>query len=267
MNGECVYQLIDTDDASVHVKPPLSTKKRARSVAWRDTAPEQFEYFPFEACLEPMHSVDAIYEELTFSGLSGFVAVFTQLEWQTLSACIRCAVRSHALYPVVVKGDLSQSKKCAQAATRRLEVILAWHRDLYLQYASTPETADRIVTRQVNYGKSRQRGRAPRKTETACVSCPIAPPRDLHALLLTHDCSLPMAVGMGLTRTVRIYDITGSCVWLVPMSTLVSIGICTPPEPASVEVVPESTVDTHGALTDTIETDSGISTYDVFACL
>jgi hypothetical protein len=259
MNGDVAVE-------STEIEPlPALTRKRVRSVAWRATAPEeQTEYIPFEVCLLPHQTIDNVFEEIGKIHGHTHVATFTTDQWQSLSAMFRVYVRQHSLYPVVVKSNLAPSKKCAQAAIRRLEIILAWFFELQVRYADQPKVVDEIVMRQTNYGKSRQRGRIPRKTEPALVSCPVAPPRDLNLLLLTHDCPAALAVSMGMARTLRVYDITGKCVWLVPVSTLVQIGVysATPELVAADEPTLPEFVTAGAAEYDTI-----VSTDDVFACL
>ena len=214
-----VFTVLEGDGGPVET---VSLKRRRnRSTAWRSSAPVHSNDVPFEVCLEADQSLSDL---ISVAGLyTECIAVMLPETWHTSSTLMRDGARTHSLYPVVVTGDTGASKKCTQAAMRRLETIWEWA-------ASLEDTSGATVSRQVRYGESRQRGRKLRKTPPTANPCRVAPPLHLEELLMRHDCSVDSAVVFGSSRTLRVFDVTGECVWLVPISTLVAVGLFARPE-------------------------------------
>jgi hypothetical protein len=239
------------------VKTTGDAPKRRRSVAWRQTAPVHTPHVPFEVCIESACSLDDVHAQLIEIG-GGCTNAFSAEAWQTLSPLFRASARAHFLYPIVITGDTGASKKCAQASLRRLEELLDWCASL----ADTPETLA-ILDRQTRYGLSRQRGRKPRHTPEALVACPSANPSNLESLLSGPLYLVVDAILLGCSRTIRVYDTTGCCIWLVPSSTLAAFNLSAPPVPVKYEPADDtSTVGINDSLYS-IEGIDALSTADV----
>lgn len=107
-----------------------------------------------------------------------------------------------------------------QSVLNRLELLLDWHGCLV--DSLSPELVAATLDRQLRHGKSRSKFRPKGKVapKQPCVSLP---PKDLELLLANPVWSVADTLAFGSQRTVRVYDISGACMWLLPARTLTAL--------------------------------------------
>ena len=219
-------------EGNVFSNVPLSTetsKKRRRSrskLKLVDTAPTfDFEVMPRAVCLAPNITVGDLY---LFTNTPGaLTSVLSPTEWREGSQALRTYARRHPLYPVIIRGEHDRSKRCPQAALRRLEALLTWKERIFEDYSA--EVANDIMKRQIAHGVSRASSRTwiPRRADRPRHTLP---PKDLVGILMDCVWTVEHAAALGALRTLRVYDVTGTHVWLLPSSTLNTLMDCALPD-------------------------------------
>ena len=201
--------------------PPYPQKRRRMKNKWTETAPTlsyDSDTLPRVVCLSPDMTVTDV-SEAAVDPLRIYTCVpFTPEEWLDKSGCLRNLARQHVMYPIVVRGDQSRSKRCPHAALRRLEHIMDWQWQVISAHGV--EQGHIIVDRQIRHGKSRLRTRKWGATSPPVRRVYTLPPTDLDAVMAHPSFSVDDALEIGGRRTLRIYDVYGGEMWLLPASTL-----------------------------------------------
>ena len=207
--------------------PPATLKRRRLRTKWSETAPQSSDReksIPFAVCLESDLCIQDVINESTSPTNVFTCSPLKPTEWMEKSALLRNLARMHQLYPIVVRGEKTQSKRCTHAALRRLEAIIEWQYETI--YTKGMDTARDIVDRQIRHGLSRMKSR---KWETLATPTRLVytlPPRNIAEQRYDVHSVLEVAA----QRTLRVSDVHGEELWLLPASTLNAIlGPLAPP--------------------------------------
>ena len=201
--------------------PPYPPKRKRMKTKWTDTAPTYLNdatVLPRAICLSPLLSVADLVRAATNPHRLYTCTAFSPQDWLDKSGILRTLARNHPLYPIVVRGDNNRSKRCPHAALRRLEHIVQWQWEVIDRDGIEHATA--VVGRQIRHGLSRLKTRRWTRTPPASRHVYTLPPTDLPAVLAHAVYSLDDALDIGGQRTMRVYDVTGDELWLLPASTL-----------------------------------------------
>ena len=221
--------------------PVLTQKRRRLRTKWSDTAPTLHDSelsIPFAVCLQPGCVVSDVHTAVTNPDTVYTCSSLSPSEWLEKSALLRTLARNHALYPVVIRGEHSQSKRCAHAAVRRLETILDWQWSTIS--AVGVDAARETVERQIRHGTSRRRSRRWKVQPPSVRPVYTLPPKNLYEIYEQATWSVNDAIETGSKRTLRVYDLDGGEIWLLPACTLNALLTAPPPNlpPVPAETVP-----------------------------
>ena len=210
-------------DASAPSLKQVKTRTR-RPDDWKLSAPVlNSELGPTEVCLVTSACVADLCAAVQSD--QSPLWVFQADEWCIAAPALRSTARSHTLYPVVIRGDKAASKFCTQSVLRRLEFLGEW--ELILRQVFPADKAEAVIERQREHGLRRcaQRNRAEPKSPPDISR--VRDPVHLEELLRTPVWELDQAVALGSRRTLRVYDISGAYVWLLPAATLAMLAKAT----------------------------------------
>ena len=206
---------METEDVIARPSEARRPTFKRRKESWIHTAPVMVPelMFPREVCLLSTLCVEDLRSAAQISGSPMWV--FQSKEFKSAAQALRATARLHTLYPIVIRGDCT--KFCTQGTLRRLEFLAEWHVALCSQ---RPHDVASIVATQRDYGIKRQMQRNRREGRKGPDVSRVKDPLGLEALLRTPAWSLEDAMAVGTRRTLRVYDISGACVWLLPATTL-----------------------------------------------
>ena len=192
--------------------------------------------YPFVLRLEDGTTIESLQAAAECVNL--VVRIFPRNVWRDVSGSLAAAARRNELSHIVLQGLATQGRRSAQCAIRRFEAIQAWRENVYQTHPSLE--ADVIIGKQIRYGLSRERLRAPRKTPAVIARAPIAPLKhktDYTAFYQVADAL--SAIWCGSQRTTRVFDETGAEAWIVPQSTLSALPLFWIEPVPTVEASPE----------------------------
>lgn len=171
---------------------------------------------PFNVCLVPDVTVASMF---AWGSVDDRVCMYTEDLFRSFSPVLRARVKCHPLYPIVIKNHRIQSKKCAQAALRRFEILVEWAEVILSLYDES--TAHAIIEAHRIHGIKRAQQRyVTLKGQIAEEPVTPAHPSNLEDVLRSPTWTIAEVLALGARRTTRVYDISGNSVWICPRGSI-----------------------------------------------